>query len=710
MPLDGDVHQYVQSSAGRRRLTRRRRRLSLDWETFGEQQLVGPKSVGVWNYSQDMATEVLMGAYRIDEGEYLHVDLTQESVPSELYDALCDEDFEKWSFNAAFERLIAMNTLFIPTPIKGWRCTMALASMQSFTGTLLEVGRAMQLDTSKLKSTEGDRLIKIFCGPQRITKANRYYRRSRRTDPEDWQRFCDYNVQDVVAEDEIREKLLRFHDAGDEWELYEIDQEINDRGMPVNKKFVENAEVMSDIRRGELHRKMIVVTGLDNPNSGKKLLPWIQQRGYPFGDLQKATVTKVLKADKGEKFLAPECRHALRLRQQASRTSVKKYPAILRRLSPDGNLRHAFQYGGAARTLRWSGRGPQPHNLVRTPKSLEAEDGDWSKLNIAAQIIESGNYSDLALYMEEPMTALAGSIRSSFQSPEGYVLTVADLKAIESAVAAWLSGCERMLNVFREGRDPYKDFGVEVYRKAYSEITSSERTIMKPACLGCIYQLGGGTLKNGKRTGLWGYAESMGVDITEEEAAAHVKLFRATYPEIPKFWYALDTAAKAAIRGKPTSVGKLRFAMLGPYLTVGLPSSRKMYYYKPQIKTVVFEAKEIDPATGKPKKFTRQVVSYMGKSQITHQWSRVYTSGGKQCENIVQATARDLLAIGMKRAWKMGFKLIGSVHDELMALTRRGDNYFTASLLSECMTAPISWATGLPLGASGYQATIYRKD
>lgn len=711
MPLDGDVHQYVQSSAGRRRLTRAKKRLACDYETYSEVPLVGAKSVGVWNYSQDISTEALMVAYRLNNGELIHVDLTDEVFPAELYDALCDEDTEKWAFNAAFERLITLNTLGIPTPYKGWRCTMALANMQSFTGDLLQIGTAMGLDATQLKDKEGSRLIKMFCGPQRLTKKNTLLRRTRLTDPVDWQWFCEYNKKDVPAEEGIYNKLIRFDVPPDEWEMYEIDQEINDTGLPVNRRFVENAESMSDIRKYELHQRMIQVTGLDNPNSVQKLLPWLQQGGYPYADLQKASVTKTLKADKAVPFLQPETKQALRLRRYASQTSVKKYPAILRRLSPDNNLRHAFQFGGAARTLRWAGRGPQPHNLTRTPKSLEADDeGNWERLEAAADIIENGTYSDLGLFMKEPMIALAGSVRSSFQAHEGHNLTVCDLSAIESAVLAWLSNCSRMLDVFKDGRDPYKDFGTELYAKTYAEITKGERTICKPAVLGCGYQLGGGTMKRGKRTGLWGYAENMGVDITEIEADRHVKLFRKTYHEIPKFWSDLDIAAKSAVKGQPVIVnGLLRFAMDGPYLTVQLPSGRKMYYYRPKIVKKEFEAKELDH-NGEHKKFTRRVLSYMGKNQVTHQWGRVFTSGGKQTENVVQATARDILAIGIRRAYKAGFRIVGSVHDEIITLTRIGDNYLTLPLLRECMISTIGWATGLPLGANGYVAKLYRKD
>jgi DNA polymerase len=325
-------------------------------------------------------------------------------------------------------------------------------------------------------------------------------------------------------------------------------------------------------------------------------------------------------------------------------------------------------------------------------------------LTICADVIENGTYSDLQMYLSEPMVALAGSVRSSFQAHPGFELRVCDLKAIESAVIAWLSGCERMLDVFRNGRDPYRDFGVELYKKRYDDITGAERTICKPAVLGCAYQLGGGRMKEGKRTGLWGYAENMGVNITEAEATQHVRLFRETYAEIPLFWDHLDHAARSALAGRPATVkGKLRFEMDGPYLTVRLPSGRKMYYYRPRIVTKEFEGKDGTI-------FTREVLSYMGKNQFTHQWGRVYSSPGKQAENVTQATAREILAIGIRRAHEEGFNIVGSVHDEIICHQRKGDNYYTVDRLRDCMIAEIAWATGLPMDASGYSHTVYRKD
>lgn len=701
----------------RRPIKRRRRRVFLDFESFSEAQLVGPKSVGVWNYTRDLSTVATMVCWKFDGGPYQQVDLTAEPFPEELREVLLDPEIEKHAFNAAFERLMCINVLGIKTPHKGWRCTQARANLMSFSGSLGDVGRAMGLAEDKLKDKEGRRLIELFCVPQKLTRRNSLYRRDRHTDPEDWEKFLAYNMQDVVAEVEIDRHLERFFIPETEWELYEIDQVINDVGIPVNRHFVEQAQTLSDYRRYDLTDSLANLTALANPNSGAQILPWLQEEGYPFGDLKKDTVKKVLLHDaamrKEKRFeaqhMSPIGTRALRLRQHASRTSIKKYPAILRRLSPDNRLRHAFQFVGAPRTWRWSGRGPQPHNLPRTPKMLEAVNGNAEKLEACARIIESGDYSELSMFAAEPMTALAGSIRSSFQAPEGYEFRICDLKAIETVVIAWLSGCTRVLEDFRAGLDPYRVFASILYNVPYGEVTSAQRTTCKPAVLGSWYRLGGGDLREGRRTGLWGYAENNGVDLTREEAHTHTRVFRESYPEAPDFWSKLEDAASRAVSGFETTVnGLLRFEMDGPFLKVTLPSGSPRYYYRPRVITKEFE--RIDEDTGEKTTYTRRVMSYMGMNQTTHQWGRIATHGGKWAENLTQALARDILALGIRRAKAIGFQIIGHVHDEIMTLAKVGNKFHTVEMLRQCMISAIEFATGLPVDAAGYAASIYRKD
>ena len=692
--------------------------ISLDYESKSEADL---KKVGLQNYASDYSTKVTMLAYRWNREQVQHLDFTNgDRMPPEVIDALTDPHVLKWAFNAQFERVMTRLCLGIRTPIKGWRCTMVRAYMQSFNGGLAEVGMQLGLPASMVKDPEGSRLIRMFCLPQKVTKNQPHRWRDGDTDPDDWQKFCDYNVRDVVAESAILDKLLPYPDLEREWQLYELDQRINDRGLPVNRTFVQNASEMAVVRKAELIGMMQEVTSLPNPNSPKQFIPWLEERGYPFSDLKKLTVKKVLGENKEKpehEQLPGEVVAALKLRQQSARTSVRKYPAILMRLSEGDKLRHCFQFGGASRTLRWSGRGPQPHNLVRTPKNME----ELPVLKAVMQAIREKDYGLLSLLVDEPMEALAGSVRSSFQTDEDEEFVVCDLSAIESAVIAWLTGCVRMLNVFADGRDPYKDFGIDLYRKPYEEVTSGERSICKPAVLGCGFGLGGGNLVDGKRTGLWGYAEGMGVDLSREDAHKQVKLFRTIYDEIPAFWKACDAAMAQACQGRVVNYrGLLEFRKRGEYVTVQLPSGRLMYYHKPEMRRMTFPGKPVKETytvdgvihtrmvPGEP--YTAMKFTCMGMSQITKKWGRIVSGGPKLCENFVQAIARDVLAAGKMRAHRAGINIVGSVHDEIISTRRRGDNMIGLELLRECMTFKEDWMEGLPLKAAGYVGQLYRKD
>ena len=672
--------------------------ISIDFETASDLPLTGPSSVGLHNYATHPSTRVLMLAWSWNDGPVEHSDLASGGrLPPEVRDALLDPSVLRWSFNAQFERVITRHVLGLETPIEGWRCSMCLSYMLSFTGDLGAVGAQIGLSNTVRKDSDGKRLIRMFSQPQIPTKNQPHVWRGPETDPAEWERFGDYNVQDVVAEGAIKRWLLDHPVPEREWQLYEIDQRVNDAGLPVDRRFVESAIVLVRNRRAELTSMMRELTGLPNANSPAQLLPWLQERGYPFADLKKDTVKKVLHENGDQHTLAPEAVAGLRLRQQASRTSVKKYDAIARRLSEDDRLRHCFQFAGASRTGRWAGRGPQPHNLVRTPFKNEGA------VEAITEAIASRDSDVLELMSAEPMSALAGCIRSAFQAPPGKELVVCDLKAIETAVIAWLAGCKRLLRVFADGRDPYKDFATELYRKAYELVTAIERNICKPPQLGCGYGLGGGQLKDGKRTGLWGYAEGMGVEITQQAAAEQVRVWREVYFEIPELWSELEKAVRLALDGREVGVaGKLAFGKRADFLTVRLPSGRVMYYHRGRTERREFK--------GRNGPYTRRVFTHMGMSQVTKKWQRIIAGGPRLVENFVQAVARDVLAVGKRRAHKRGFQIVGSVHDELITLRDIGDERFGLEALRECMIAPIRWAQGMPLDAAGYVSTIYRKD
>lgn len=695
--------------------------LNLDWESRSEIDLI--KS-GFDLYSGHPSTEIISAAWSWDSGVTVHRwDIREsEHPPREIREAYEDPEVIKWAFNAAFERVMAKRVLGWKVPYKNFRCTMALANMMGFTGTLDQIGVQTGLPDKYMKDKEGNRLIKLFCGPQKITKSNPHVWRDWRTDPEDWEHFVGiYNPKDVISECALLRRLIKFPILESEWELYELDQRINERGFPIDRQFVDQALIMADRRKNELKAEMQDLTGLKNPNSGPQFIPWLKERGYPFDDLRKDTVKKVLTENEECEVLDADAVQALKLRQWAARTSTRKLNALQKALADDNRFRFGFQFSGAARTRRFSGRRFQPHNLARPAKNIEPDKKLGELIGAAAdfflaeatQLIKDGDYDALALMFKEPMEALVSTIRSCIATRPGKRLTVADLASIETRVTAWVSDCLRLLHVINTGLDPYIDFATFMFNKKYEEVTKRERQEAKPPVLGCTYRLGGGHLKDGKRTGLWGYAESMGVNITKEASHRAVTVFRQTYVEVVRSWYALEEAIITTIRtgGSTTPnfrVGSrhvkmpIRIHYRKPFLMIELPSGSYLYYHLPRV-----ERKTMYGYDGEP--YEKDNISYMGQNQVTKKWGRVDSHGGKFFENIVQAIARDVLKEGMLRVHKAGFNIILHVHDEIATETKHGDNYYTYHLLEELMSQEIEWCPGLPLAAEGYEATFYRK-
>lgn len=672
--------------------------LELDYETWNPHG--GPADIGLERYAN--TSEVMLAAYAFDGGPVHLWDHSEgDPFPYELQEALEDPEVEKWAFNAQFERWITNRSLRIESPIKNWRCTMVLAYMRSFVGGLEDIGSQIQLpDNLRKMAAAGKEMIKIFCGPQRVTKKNPFARRNIITDPDLWDKFRQYCVQDVVTEREIKRRLLPFPTLPFEWQLYELDQLINDRGKPVDRRFVTNALAMAERRREELLEEMRDLTGLDNPNSVAQLLPWMRARGYFFNDMAKDTVAKALR----ENPLEPDARTALLLRQWAARMSVKKHETLLEVIGDDDNVRFIYQFAGASRTNRWAGRKVQTQNLPRTPKIIEDEE----RLEFVTRIIREDDYDMLTMWAPEPMEVIVGTVRSAFGTKEGEEFSVCDLSSIESVSIGYLAKCERILNVFRSGLDVYKDFGAMWLQKPYDEITKQERNWSKPAMLGAGYRLSGGEMDNeGKKTGLWGYAENMGIlDMTREQSHESVRVFREDYaPEVKTMWFRYEEAAAYAMRsGGARMVGPITFKYIKPFLCIILPSGRHMFYYKPRLEKVTITPRD----GGEP--FTRTSLTYMGMEQKTRQWKRLPTHGGKITENVVQAFARDILCVGLVRAHQRGFDIRGHVHDEIITLRSIGDPRYSWEALRECMTAPIKWAPGLPLGGAGWHGSFYRKD
>lgn len=669
--------------------------MTLDYETRSEADL---KKVGLDRYINHPSTEVLMAAWSINGNKVTQWDaMDTPRINRELREALLSPEVDKWAFNAQFERLVTNRVLKLDVPYEHWRCTMCLSYMMGFFGTLAQVGAAMGLPDHLLKQPDGQRLIRMFSMPQRVTKNQPHRWRDCITDPDDYGRFLAYNRQDEEAELAVLTRLRKYPVPDREWRMYWLDQKINDYGIRINLTHAEQALALAEQRKKQIIVDMKGITGLSNPGSPVQLTPWLKERGYPFDDIQKDTVSKVIR-EAEEHGITDDALSVLEMRQDASKNSIAKYKTMMVKCGYDGIFRYSLQFHGASRTGRWAGRNLQTQNLPRTPKMLE--DVMW--METANQMVCEGDMDGLKLLVGEPMTALVGSIRSALIAREGKELRVADLSSIESVVIGWLTDCRWFLDTLAAGRDLYRSFAAHWLKLHYDD-TKPHRSKAKPATLGAGYRLGGGQLLNGKKTGLWGYAENMGVFLTQEESQASVDAFRALCPEIVQAWKDLENAAKKCVTtGESVKVGYVTFEMRKPFMCIVLPSGRRLYYYQPQIKTETVKRVDGD--------YKRRGLTYMGKQQNGNKWIRIQTHGGKLIENIVQAVARDILIWGLLRADKDGFVIPMHVHDEIVTEADPDDNEHTVDRLIEHMTAPISWAKGLPLGAAGWQGTFYRKD
>jgi DNA polymerase len=376
----------------------------------------------------------------------------------------------------------------------------------------------------------------------------------------------------------------------------------------------------------------------------------------------------------------------------------------------DDRIRYMFQFGGASRTQRFAGRLVQPQNLTRTPKLFDPEKSS-ERLDVVTNLIRAGDYDMINLLVDEPMMVFGGVMRGMFRAREGYRIHVCDYSSIESVGLAWVSGCERMLDVFRQGRDAYRDFGTVLYKKPYDAITSAERQVCKPAVLAAGYGMGPGQiLPDGTKTGLLAYAANMGVPMTPVESVAAIAAYRDTYEEVPLLWRACDNAVASVLdNGRPVEIGPLVFEWCRPFLLIRLPSGRCIYYYKPQI-----EEREIrsqrwrwnkDHMRMEEETYKKNVLTYMGRNQRNTQWERIDGRGSSLVENITQALTRDILKIGLMRLDAEGFHIIGHAHDEIIV----EGNERTWEHMREIMRQPIDWLPGFPLNASGYSSVYYRK-
>ncbi len=694
-------------------------RLHLDFESWSELDLT---KVGASRYARHHSTEVLMLAYAVnDEPVEQWVPAHGEPMPRILKrELLPDPDILKFCWNASFERQIFTHTLGLEIPFEQWRDPMVLAHSLSLPGSLDKAGQVVGLGDDQKKLARGKALIRLFCQPRKPTKYKPWTRATRETDPEAWEEFLLYNRRDVEAERAIYRRLRKWNLPEHEWDLWHLDQKINDAGIPINMRAVRNAIRISKAAVGSRMEEMREITGLDNPNSTQQLLPWLESRLYPFQDLKKGHVKKALEI--AEQEVAGDCEHwsalvgddgiqeyltVLGRRLEVSRASVKKYEALERTTDEDGNLRNTLQFAGAGRTWRWSGRTYQPQNLARPTKDLE------NCLEMAVRHVEHLDPECIEWLYDKPMDLLASCVRPVAQAPEGSLFADADLNAIENRVLGWVARCDKILRVFREGRCPYVDFATAMYHQTYEELwheykvleDKTKRTMAKPAVLGCGYMLSAGFEKENPKTGemeatgLLGYARDMGIEMTTDQTDHAVKVFRETYEEVVQFWWDIDRAVRRTIKsGRPQRLHMLTFDRSGPFLRIKLPSGRYLHYCRPRVEPKMMPWGKVKDA-----------ITYEGLND-KKQWTRIQTHPGKLTENVVQAIARDLLAHGMVLADREGLDIRLHVHDQIVALVPEASAKMDLAVLQECMSVQPAWAEGLPLAADGFLSRVFKKD
>ena len=643
--------------------------LSIDIETYSDQNLA---KTGVYRYVESPVFEILLFSYSVDGGSVQQVDLAcGEQIPIEVIAALEDDSIIKWAFNANFERICLSRFLGLSTgdylKPDAWKCSMVWAATMGLPLSLEGVGAVLGLEKQKL--TEGKELIKYFCQPCSPTKSNGQRTRNIPAHaPDKWIAFKKYNIRDVETEMSIQARLAKYPVPDSVWNEYHIDQEINDRGVALDMELVRQAIQMDGRSRSELTQAMKDLTSLENPNSVQQMKQWLSDNGMETDTLGKKAVAEMLKT------APPELQKVLTLRQQLAKSSVKKYQAMETAVCADGRARGMFQFYGANRTGRWAGRIIQMQNLPQNHLNDLAE---------ARSLIRSGDFDAVKMLYEDVPDTLSQLIRTAFIAPEGRKLIVADFSAIEARVIAWFASETWRQEVFAEGKDIYcasasQMFGVPVEKHG---INGHLRQKGKIAELALGY---GGSVGALKAMG----AIEMG--LSEEELPPLVDAWRQANPNITKLWWDVDHAVMEAVRFKRTNeTHGITFSCKSGMLFIMLPSGRQLAYVKPKIGT---------------NKFGGDCITYEGVGG-TKKWERLDSYGPKFVENIVQATARDILCYAMNTL--RCCSIVMHIHDEVVI---EADRRMSMQAVCDQMGRTPPWANGLQLRADGYETDFYKKD
>lgn len=645
------------------------RALHIDIETYSETNL---SDYGVYRYCEDPSFEILLFAYAWDNVPVQIVDLTQEALPTEILDALDNEDVEKVAFNAAFERVCIDRHFGLKT--KNWTCSKVRAAMMGLSGSLEAVGRALALSEDQAKMKEGKALIRLFSLPQRPTKANGMKTRIHPADaPEKWQTYKDYCVRDVEAEREIERKLSFLPMPESERELYWLDQEINDRGVRVDIDLAESAKVIDEQQEALLVSRYEELTGIESPKKLQAMKDWILEvTGQEVTAITKGNMDALIASFQDY----PAVAEAISIRKAISKSSVAKYKKMLALACRDERAKGLFQFFGAS-TGRWAGRGIQPQNLPRNYIDDLAD---------AREIIRQRDYEWMAMVYDEPEDILSQCIRSALIPSKGKRFAVADFSAIEARVIAWLTGESWRMEVFRSHGKIYEASASQMFGVPIEEIGKGSplRQRGKVAELALGYQGSVGAMKT---------MGALEMGIPESELQGIVDKWRGYNPHIVAFWSWIENACKGLPNNDFSPHVPLQIIREKGFMFIVLPSGRRIAYARPS---------------------TRPHEKFEGMDELTYQeidhnkgWKTTGTYGGKLTENIVQAIARDCLAVSMQRVADAGYPIVMHIHDEIVVEVDHDDDL---EKITEIMGQPVPWAEDLPLRADGYLCDFYMKD
>ena len=653
-------------------MVRAMKKLSCDIETFSDVDLI---RCGVYKYADSPDFEMLLFAYAADDGDVHIIDIAGgEELPEKIIQAIKSDTVVKTAYNAQFERVCLSRYLKLPegeylNP-QSWYCTAVQAAELALPLSLADVGSVLGLERQKM--TEGKELIKYFCVPCKPTKSNGNRTRNRPChDINKWETFKKYCMRDVDVERQIADKLKMYPISDEEHRLYVLDQIINDRGVLVDCELAKQAVKLNSIQSAVAVEQAYMITGLENPNSVTQLKQWLKENCVEIESLSKKAVKSLADETDGD------VSKMLKLRLLMAKTSVKKYEAVIRSVCSDNRVHGMMRFCGANRTGRWSGNILQPQNLPQN---------HLPDLTLARDIVKDGDFEMLDMMFGNVPNVLSELIRTILIPKPNHRFIVADFSAIEARVLAWIAGEQWRIDTFKNGGDIYcasasKMFKVPVEKHG---VNGELRQKGKISELACGYGGSVGALKN------MGAVE-MGVQ--ENELQGLINDWRNANPHIVRFWYEVGNAAMKAIKEKTTvPLGKLVFAYERGILFIRLPSGRRLSYIKPRIGT---------------NRFGGDSITYMGINSAK-KWDRLETFGGKLTENIVQGTARDLLANALINAANAGYDTVFHVHDEIICEVPNG--YGSVDELCRLMCIKTDWADGLPLNADGFECEYYKKE